>query len=93
MHVESEYGFEMLQSLLAAVAPGSLWPVDVLLRVSFSRVDPVSKTYSFFMLLNKTENLRDATLEQRGTRLSISFFPKFLVEAIGYIFLKKKCLN
>ena len=42
--MESEYGLEMLQSLLAAVAPGSLWPVDVLLRVLFSSVDPVSKT-------------------------------------------------
>lgn len=41
------------------------------------------------MLLKKTENLPDAPTEQRGTRLSISFFHKFLVEAIGYIFLKK----
>lgn len=41
------------------------------------------------MLLKKTENLPDAPTEQRGTRLSISFFHKFLVEVIGYIFLKK----
>ena len=40
------------------------------------------------MLLKKTENLPDAPTEQRGTRLSISFIHKFLVEAIGYIFLK-----
>ena len=32
----------MLQNLFAAVAPGSLWPVDVLLRVLFSSVDQVS---------------------------------------------------
>ena len=61
----------MLQSLLAAVAPGSLWPVDVLLRVSFSSVDPVSETYLFLMFS------ADATIEQRGTRLSISFFLSF----------------
>ena len=42
--MESEYGVEMLRSLLAAVAPGSLWPVDVLLRVLFSSNDQVSVT-------------------------------------------------
>lgn len=39
--MESEYGLEMLQNVLAAVAPGSLWPVDVLLRVLFASVDQV----------------------------------------------------
>ena len=32
----------MLQNLFAAVAPGSLWPVDVLLRVLFCDVDQAS---------------------------------------------------
>ena len=40
--MESEYGIEMLQAVFGAVAPGSLWPVDVLLRVLFSSVDQVS---------------------------------------------------
>ena len=40
--MESEYGIEMLQSVFGAVAPGSFWPVDVLLRVLFSSVDQVS---------------------------------------------------
>ncbi|XP_068709184.1 huntingtin-like [Montipora foliosa] len=39
VNLESEYGVEMLQNLFAAVAPGSLWPVDVLLRVLFCDVD------------------------------------------------------
>ncbi|XP_074614489.1 huntingtin-like isoform X2 [Acropora palmata] len=39
VHLESEYGIKMLQNLFAAVAPGSLWPVDVLLRVLFCDVD------------------------------------------------------
>lgn len=39
--MESEYGIEMLQAVLSALAPGSLWPVDVLLRVLFSSVDQV----------------------------------------------------
>ena len=42
MQVESEYGIEMLQAVFGSVAPGSLWPVDVLLRVLFSSVDQVS---------------------------------------------------
>ena len=41
VHVESEYGIEMLQAVFTAVAPGSLWPVDVLLRVLFSSFDQV----------------------------------------------------
>lgn len=40
--MQSEYGIEMLQAVFTAVAPGSLWPVDVLLRVLFSSVDQVS---------------------------------------------------
>lgn len=40
--MESEYGIEMLQAVFGAVAPGSLWPVDALLRVLFSSVDQVS---------------------------------------------------
>ncbi|KAJ7336620.1 hypothetical protein OS493_011839 [Desmophyllum pertusum] len=39
VQVQSEYGIEMLQAVFTAVAPGSLWPVDVLLRVLFSSVD------------------------------------------------------
>jgi len=39
VQVESEYGIEMLQAVFGAVAPGSLWPVDALLRVLFSSVD------------------------------------------------------
>lgn len=42
MQVESEYGIEMLQAVFGSVAPGSLWPVDVLLRVLFSSLDQVS---------------------------------------------------
>lgn len=42
MQVESDYGIEMLQAVFGSVAPGSLWPVDVLLRVLFSSVDQVS---------------------------------------------------
>ena len=39
--MESEYGLEMLQAVFAAVAPGSLWPIDMLLRVLFSSIDEV----------------------------------------------------
>ena len=46
--MESEYGIEKLQAVFGAVAPGSLWPVDVLLRVLFSSVDQVSvKKYCY----------------------------------------------
>lgn len=37
----------MLQGVIAAVAPGSLWPVDVLLRVLFSNVDQASAAIYF----------------------------------------------
>lgn len=40
--MDSEYGIEMLQAVFAAVAPGSLWPIDVLLRVLFSSIDQAS---------------------------------------------------
>ena len=36
----------MLKAVFAAVAPGSLWPVDVLLRVLFSSLDQVCKLFS-----------------------------------------------
>ena len=35
----------MLKAVFAAVAPGSLWPVDVLLRVLFSSLDQVRKLF------------------------------------------------
>ena len=45
----------MLQNLFAAVAPGSLWPVDVLLRVLFCDVDQASVANSNALKLSQSE--------------------------------------